>query len=72
MGPPAGRVAAHTTPAAPSRTGRPPGTPRSVATQPGHTALAVSSNEPAPLETLTMRPPSAIRGSRATVVRQAR
>src|SRR5439155_19295767 len=39
VGPPSGRVAAHTTPAAPSATGRPPLPPMSVATHPGQTAL---------------------------------
>jgi len=34
-----GRQAAQTMPAAPAATGRPPGPPMSVATQPGHTAL---------------------------------
>ncbi len=37
--PPSGSSTAHTTDAAPSRTGRPPGPPMSVATQPGHTEL---------------------------------
>src|SRR5580693_10722610 len=39
VGPESGRVAAQTTLAAPSATGRPPGPPMSVATQPGQTAL---------------------------------
>ena len=39
VGPPSGNVAAHTMPAAPSVTGRPPAPPMSVATQPGHTEL---------------------------------
>lgn len=37
LGPSLGRVAAHTIPAAPSATGRPPVPPMSVATQPGQT-----------------------------------
>ena len=39
VGPESGRVAAQTTLAAPASTGRPPGPPMSVATQPGQTAL---------------------------------
>src|SRR5690242_19933952 len=39
VGPVSGRVAAQTMPAAPSATGRPPGPPMSVATQPGQIAL---------------------------------
>ena len=39
VGPSSGSVAAHTMPAAPSATGRPPAPPMSVATQPGQTAL---------------------------------
>ena len=39
VGPSSGSVAAHTMPAAPSATGRPPLPPMSVATQPGQTAL---------------------------------
>ena len=38
VGPESGRVAAQTTLAAPASTGRPPGPPMSVATQPGQTA----------------------------------
>ena len=39
VGPLSGRVAAHTRPAAPAETGRPPAPPMSVATQPGQTAF---------------------------------
>src|SRR2546422_4150358 len=39
VGPSSASVAAHTTLAAPSATGRPPGPPMSVATQPGQTAF---------------------------------
>jgi Transposase, Mutator family len=39
VGPPSGKVAAQTIPAAPSSTGRPPRPPMSVATHPGHTAF---------------------------------
>src|SRR5438445_687794 len=39
VGPSSGSIAAHTTLAAPSATGRPPLPPMSVATQPGHTAF---------------------------------
>jgi hypothetical protein len=39
VGPSSGSVAAHTTLAAPSSTGRPPGPPMSVAVQPGDTAF---------------------------------
>ena len=39
VGPSSGSVAAHTMPAAPSGTGRPPAPPMSVATQPGQIAL---------------------------------
>ena len=48
LGPSSGRVAAHTTLAAPCSTGCPPGPPMSVATHPGHTELTRTRRRSSP------------------------